>query len=252
MNEFKINFNKVKRLTLTLENEDLDFSHIENIDYQYFFKEFFSINDISSNLIYLKINLEEINTEKINPEIFEGINRFNALKYLFLNSFPFNENFIIKLTTLRILSIKNCENIYLSDDCCLSLESFKYINNKMTKNINILENHDFKELIELNLHNNEISDINLLSTVKFEKIKIFHLSENIISDIKILEKIKSEKLEKLNLSKNKIKDINILEKLNIKELKKLYLNNNEIIDIQVFQNVKKSKISRIKNNRYII
>ena len=51
-------------------------------------------------------------------------------------------------------------------------------NNKISNNINILKNVNFKELKELDLSENNISDISVLENVKFEKLEKLNLSFN--------------------------------------------------------------------------
>ena len=50
--------------------------------------------------------------------------------------------------------------------------------NKISNNINILKNVNFKELKELYLFNNDISDISILEKVKFEKLEKLFLRLN--------------------------------------------------------------------------
>ena len=51
---------------------------------------------------------------KINSDLFENINKFKLLKYLYINSFNFNTNFILTLNDLKLLSIKYSKNILIS------------------------------------------------------------------------------------------------------------------------------------------
>ena len=99
-----------------------------------FFKILFSINNIENNLIYLNINLKNC---KINPELFENINNFKLLRYLYIKHINFNKDFIIKLNKLKLLSITLCDKIKLSE----------------------MSNEELKELY---LNDNKISDINIL------------------------------------------------------------------------------------------
>ena len=54
--------------------------------------------------------------------------------------------------------------------------------NKISNNINILENVNFKELKELDLSYNNISEIKVLEKVKFEKLEKLDLGSNKISN----------------------------------------------------------------------
>ena len=70
------------------------------------------MNNIENNLIYLDIHFSSV--MKINSDLFENINKFKLLKYLYINSFNFNTNFIITLNDLKLLSIKYSKNILIS------------------------------------------------------------------------------------------------------------------------------------------
>ena len=64
------------------------------------------------------------------------------------------------------LSFNNISDISILEN--VKLEILKLSNNKISNNINILENVDFKEL---NLYDNNISDISIFENVKLEKLK---------------------------------------------------------------------------------
>ena len=265
LKEFNIDYNKIKKVTLSVNFEyEIEQDIIKkNI---YFFKTLFSINNIDNNLIYLNIFFK--NKNNITPELFENINNFKSLKYLIIDNFIFNNNFTIKISNLKLLSCENCNNIFISDTFCKQLELIK-LSHDNKFDINVLENLDLKELKIIDLSNNNLPDIKALEKVKFDKLEILNLSFSLISDINILkkvnfkelkeiylscniltdinalEKIKFDKLEILDLSTNKISDINVLDKINFKELKEINLSNNNISDIKVLENVKFDKLETL-------
>ena len=123
LKEFNINFNKIKRLIVQFETHEEEIEEEDDVmenNNKNFFKTLFSFNNIENDLIYLDIYY--INDYHINPAYFEKINFFNDLKYLYLHWFNFNEIFVIKLNTLKILSIENCKNIEISDISSEKLE----------------------------------------------------------------------------------------------------------------------------------
>ena len=127
LKEINIDFNKIVRLTIENEDgNDYEFNINKKQHINHFFEILFSINNIENNLIYLNIKLKYC---KINPELFENINNFKLLRYLYLENINFNNDFLIKLDKLKLLSIITCENIKLSE---MSNEELKelYINNK--------------------------------------------------------------------------------------------------------------------------
>jgi len=101
---------------------------------------------------------------------------------LYIENIIFDEDFEIKLNLLKLLSIKSCKNIKLSEI-------------------------SYKDLKELVLVQNSISDIFILKKLNFRQLNKLDLSGNNISDI--LEKVNFEKLKELDLSGNNISDINI-------------------------------------------
>ena len=230
LKELNINFNNIKRLTLIFPAIIYDDT--------YSLQTLFSINNIENNLIYLKINCK-FNVIK-NLDLFQKINNFKSLQYLFISSFQFQKRFYIKLNTLKLLSCIDCKKIKLKNDF-KELKELNLENNDLY-NIKMLQNIKFNNLEKLNLSMNHILDINVFENDDFRKLKELNLENNKISDINILEKVKFDKLEILNLSWNLIYDINILEKVNFKELKELNLFNNNISDINVLKNVKFEKL----------
>ena len=251
LKEINIDFNKIKRLTLKIENID------NSNEINYFFKDLFSFNNIKNNLIYLEINF---GNNSIDPVSFEDINNFKLLRYLHLENFNFSQQFKIKLNELILFSIISCQNILLTENSNEKLKELNLSNNRLSdinelgivnfpeltklnlslnciSDINILEKVNFKKLKELNLNNNEISDINILEKVNFMELNKLYLCYNKISDIKILEKVNFKELKELNLSNNRIYNINILGKVNFKNLNKLNLSFNEISNINILEKV---------------
>ena len=240
LKEININFNKIKRLTIINDDEDENEEEEEEEEddiikrqIKSFFKILFSINRIENNLIYLKIILKNC---EINNELFENINNFRLLRYLYLENINFEKDFLIKLNLLKLISIISCNNIKLSEISNEKLNKLKINKNKIS-DIKILEKVNIKELKELDLSYNEISDINILEKINFNKLNKLNLSNNKISDIKILEKVNFNELKELNLSNNKISDIKILGKVNFNVLKELNLSNNKISDIKILDKV---------------
>ena len=257
LKEININFNKIKRLKIQIgyafKNKDIKNSNAEII-VKNFFDTLFSFNNIENNLIYLDINFTKY---EVKSELFEKINNFKSLRYLYLKNIYFKKNFIFKLNELKLLSLQSCKNVKLSSgklkELNISLINTRNINllnkvnlkelNKLEfhwnkiSNIDILKKVNLKELKELYLTWNNISNINVLEKVNFKDLKILNLFGNEISDINLLEKVNFKELKKLDLSDNGISDITILEKVNFKELKELYLNFNGISDITILEKV---------------
>ena len=113
LKEFNINFNKIKRLILKIENNSKE-KYDNNIQINKFFGSLFSFNNIKNNLIYLEIDIDFM-YDKINNELLENINNFKLLRYLYLYNLKFKQDFIIKLKEIELLSIKSSKNVKLSE-----------------------------------------------------------------------------------------------------------------------------------------
>jgi len=240
LKEMNVDFNKIKRLTLKIE-ENYNERNENQKNNKVFFESLFSFNNIENNLVYLKINFKYNN--KISPLLFDNINNFKKLKYLYIDNLYFEKGFIIRSNALKLISINHCENIIFS-------ENFKDLELlDLSKNykldINALEKVNFNQLKIIDLSWNKISDINKLENINLKDVKSFYLNGNKILDINILKKIDFKKLEKLNLSDNEILNIIILEKVNFKELKELNLHHNKISDINILERVNFNELKKL-------
>ena len=110
------------------------------------FLKLYLIKNIENSLIFLKIefNIENI----IEPNLFEEINNFKSLRYLYIKFFKFNTNFFFKLENIKILSCKNCKNINLLETIGREIKILDLIENEIS-NIDILEKVNFKDLKKL-------------------------------------------------------------------------------------------------------
>ena len=237
LNELNIDFDKIKRITLIYEGKNVDY------DEKSFFETLFSFKNIENNLTYLKIDFRY--DTLLVPDLFNNINNFKSLKYLFIHSFKFNRYFRVKLDNLKILSCPDCQNIKIKHK--VNFKELKELNleNNDLYDFKALKNVKFDKLEKLNLEMNHIQDKDISENVIFKeltRLKVLNLENNKISDINVLDKVKFDKLEILNLGWNQISDINALKNSNFKELKELNLYNNNISDINVLDKVKFDKL----------
>ena len=199
--------------------------------------------------------LDNVKSKYIIEEIFEKIKnkrKLNIIKYnkrmlLRLNIRGKDFGVFLILKEFNQIYHKNIEDIDIKQ---LNLNK-AHLGNKGLKHLATI---NFKELITLDLRNNDISDINILDKLNLKKLNNLDLSHNEISDINILEKVNFKQLQLLNLSYNKISDINILEKVDFKQLQKLDLSNNKISDIKVLERVhfKQLEYLDLSNNKITI
>ena len=142
LKEFNVDFNRIKRLSLIQDNQG------NNGDNDIFFETFFSFNKIENNLIYLNINFNSMT--RVDTGLFEKINNFKSLRYLYLKNIRFSL-LTIKLSNLIVLSLQNINGLKISDIICNKLEKLDFTysyNSEFLKDINTEE---LKELRELNL-----------------------------------------------------------------------------------------------------
>ena len=116
-NELFIDFNKIKRLTLSKFEKIDNFSNIYSKLLQY---QIFNLN-----LVFLKINF----TANVDSNFIENINNLQQLKHLYLFNLKSNKISTIKLKNLIKLSLKSCGNITLSQESCTNLKSYSNIMN---------------------------------------------------------------------------------------------------------------------------
>ena len=110
LKEINIKFKKIKKLTIENNNEDKEHKTTKK-NFNDFFLFLFSLHKIDNHLIYLILKFKYC---EINGKIFEHINRFKILRYLYIENINFDKGFIIKLNLLKLLSIISCNNIKLS------------------------------------------------------------------------------------------------------------------------------------------
>ena len=161
------NINRIKRLILNITTENPS-----EKDLNAFFETFFSIKDISNDLIYLKIECNKYNKGSISSNLFEKINDFKLLKYLYIKNLNFNGYLCLNLNKLNLLSVYNCNIIYA------------------------LKNAMNKELKVLNVYSGNISNLEALE--KSNSLEILKLTKIELSNINILEKVNFKELIIIN------------------------------------------------------
>ena len=219
LKDFNINFTQIKRLVMKSTEK------INN--YNYFFKNLLLFD--LSNLIYLNISLRatsSTNENKIEPDLFEEINKLRLLEELKLYNFSFTDIVILKLYNLKKLKLDNCKNISLDEKTCLHLKNLDLFLCKFD-NINSL--FKFPELKKLYLYDNRNFNIdssslsnlkylesdtnsflNLDNTILIEELILKNNSNSGETEKKIIQKIflmKSLKYIAFEFDKIKINEI---------------------------------------------
>ena len=142
-----INLNKVRKLIIYEDktNEEKDFLKIQRLPSQISkmkppkmkkMADLFSLitsANLLIKLLYLKLNLTSFNKKEFN--IFENLNLFKSLNYLELENFRFFGNdaavFELKLDSLRVLKLLDCNIITISNNCCFHLKELYIIKSKI-------------------------------------------------------------------------------------------------------------------------
>ena len=300
------------RINFNLNNGNEYIPIIYDLFYSKIFQlfTFFKIIDIKikNNIERVIIDLEPINKKefleiklKENEAIYYNPNTNLMEPFKYENNFNSNNNSNINQSYFS--NDNNQSNIYITSTIEHS-KYLKYFNDQFNKNLNInmtsilLDNSNlknigllvlskikFKELIVLNLDNNNISNLSPLKDCNFPKLKklslgsddktslvykikdisplvncnfpdlfILNLRNNLINDISYLLFMNFPNLIILDLSYNKIQSIHAFSSVNFPKLETLDLCNNLIHDITplVYRYGKRRKILKnIDNNSSI-
>ena len=91
LKELNIDFNKIKRICLIESDIFGNVAGVNEDEVRYFFETLFSFNNIINNLICLKIYFNPNKESKLDYKLFENINNFKSLRYLFIYSLDFDK-----------------------------------------------------------------------------------------------------------------------------------------------------------------
>ena len=141
LNEFKINFTKIKGIIFYEDDECGIMNH------DYFFNTLFSFEDIINNLVALHISLK-INdfSDQIDPNTLENLNNFKSLKILILENLQLENIFLLKLQNLENLALYNCDIILFDENIGLKLEKMELLKCSIEKPKKSLKLPVLKEL----------------------------------------------------------------------------------------------------------
>ena len=166
LKDFKIKFNKIRRLTLTHEYN----VYIDNYDSLY--KTLFSFNNLEKNLINLNLYVGFLKKDNIDPISFKNINSFYSLDVLELKGFKFKTTFVLKLKNLKKLVLKNCENLKFEENSCLNLKILYLLDCIILYPKTLLKFPELEECVLQNaMINNKQKYIGIIDFSSMEKIK---------------------------------------------------------------------------------
>ena len=217
LREYNIDFNKIKKLTLIPSDINSKDNHL--------MKTLFSFKNIENNLVYLRLFLLDDAGLEIDSNIFNNINNFKSLKFLYLAGFVFNPEFEIKLTNLEILFLEGCFNFSISEKSCSSIKDLNIGNSDVSKinksntrlkfpnlescvfdDLFVLGYYskiDFKSLLKLKSFSGSEIDFFKLENIPLENVNLYNRGKNSSNAIEsqIIKKILTIKsLKKINFS----------------------------------------------------
>ena len=232
--DFKMNFELLKGL------EMLNIGNEKNINYDNLFKNLFSINNFGKNIFNLNLKVPDVWSKINDSKNFEKINSFQNLKFLELNGFNFQNNFILNLNDIIFLNLRNCKNIILSQNN--KLKTLFISNCNILKN-NSLGKYENLEKCELSNYKNDQKFYEILDFPSFSNLKYLNCqtcdfvylpddssleNANLISTSDIsneTEKLMIEKICKLK----KLKEISFnIYCTNIEDFSKINYNNSSL------------------------
>ena len=240
-----INLNKVRKLIIYEDktNEEKDFLKIQRLPSQISkmkppkmkkMADLFSLitsANLLIKLLYLKLNLTSFNKKEFN--IFENLNLFKSLNYLELENFRFFGNdaavFELKLDSLRVLKLLDCNIITISNNCCFHLKELYIIKSKIENRTGSLFKFPNLEKCKFYLYledNNQKDEDRFNSKIDFSTMSNLKVLNCEANDFLML---KNTSLENLTLLSNDIdnrkkKEKRIIEKIiSMKSLKELTL-----------------------------
>lgn len=229
-NNLLIDFNKIKRLTLSKFKKIDNFSNIYSKLFQY---QIFNLN-----LVFLKVNLDA-NTDST---FIENINSLQQLKYLYIFNLKSNKISTIKLKNLIKLSLRSCNNITLSQESCKNLKAYSNIMNssKIKSDNSLLK---FPNVVDFTLTGDFPKEIDFTS---FKNLKKFYGSSDILLNLEspFLEAIKC-----LIIEKSKDIDLLFIEKKIIE--KYILFKNLKQAKLQL-EKIDEKTISQIQGSNYSI
>ena len=137
-----IDFKKIKKLTFQ-EKKQKDILGCKNIS---LFKELFSNKDIINHLVFLEIKKRR-NQNTILLNVLDNINDFKCLEELKLENLDLDKICVLKLKTLKYLSLCNCCQISISEECALNLKSLSLFRSRLQPlNSSKLKFHELEQL----------------------------------------------------------------------------------------------------------
>ena len=205
LKEFKINFGQIKRFHLIIGN------YFRTKDYDYFFKEFFSLNNLDNNLVVLDLNIKWMKFTKyqIETNLIEKINNFKSLEYLHINGLKLKNNFELNLCNLKTLFLEEGENFTFAEKSCVNLKELKLLDCLINHPKSLLEISNLDKLILINPKNGyyfsifNFSSCKRLKNASMDPNDFIYLEDTLLNHVRLISNsevdldVKKKTFEKL-------------------------------------------------------
>ena len=200
------------------------------------------INNYLIKLIDILITTYEKNpSNEINLKNMENL--FKSLNINNINNNKFDEKDNAILEQLELLEKKVLNYINVKFDLAITRQEIKLnLNGKNIGNIELelISGIEFKNLVELNISNNNISNIEPLKRMKSPNLKKIDISYNPIENIDAIKQMKA-KIEEINLE-----NTNIIKK-DIQDLKNIIIHGIDLKNNKNKECILKYEINNVNN-----
>ena len=236
------------RLLLTQENQPDNYLHNQNLINlgNFILKENSRFFDDKTHLINLKNSMKKSNSNNPNAMGDNYQSEFDNIINKLKEEKEQEETVLYNLETEYGIYLKER---YQDNNLCLALKGpkneikYKKLDDKGFEYISQIR---FKNLIELNLSNNNIINISNLKNMLLPHLEALNLSKNQIADIEPVANLLSKNLHEIYLQHNQIEDITPLlnVKFPIQSLEILRIDNNKF-DNNKFETIKNPNFQKL-------
>ena len=205
----------------------------------------------------LPLILDINNLKKSNNNLFDDL-----ISKLLIHDYKqrINWNEYINHEFFSDLSTKDIFKILYQKEINTEIKELDIISEGIDENnLNKLSDFEFKNLLKLDISNNNIKDLSMLNQKQFGTLKILNVEKNQIKDIKKLKDDSLKNLEFLLLYSNSISDLDSFQNKNLSNLSYLSLSKNNIEDLSPLAtvnlqnlNVLNLSFNKIKNIKILL
>lgn len=155
--KFNIDYGKIKKLIFEEKIGKNTYEYEELL----LFKTLITNNSIVNNLIFLEIKNVRYRYKSVVYDL-ENLNNFKCLEELRLENVFLSKNYTLKLNSLKHLALCNCDQISISENCALNLKSLSLFRSSLNRfNSSYLKFPELEQLkISFCLYDNDINNNN--------------------------------------------------------------------------------------------